>query len=48
MSVVLRGGKTQKNGNVLYVGCIRNIHPVLCGQLDAANHLFRMFTLRMV
>lgn len=48
MSAVLRGGKRQKGGNVLYLGCLRDIEPKRCPQLGLAMHLLQMFVINKV
>ena len=48
VSAVLRGGKRQKGGNVLYLGCLRDTEPMRCPQLGLALHLLHMFVIKKV
>ncbi len=48
MSFVVRGGKKQKAGEVLYLGCIRDTNPIRCPQLGLGLHLIRTFILHRV
>ncbi|KAK9829977.1 hypothetical protein WJX72_008999 [[Myrmecia] bisecta] len=45
LSAVLRGGKTQENGKVAYLGCIRTRNPLLCPVGALGRHLCQRFTI---
>ena len=42
---MVRGGKTDKNGRVSYMGCIRHLNPLLCAHNAVAPYLCMRFTI---
>ena len=48
LAAVVKGGKTQKNGKVGYLGCIRHKDPIRCAQGALARWAARRFTIDKV